>query len=70
MSTAEKRITTEMDAFIKMQARHPLGHGFLWIRLRNGKKFCIGINGHENHGAIIDHAREQVGVHSAHINLD
>lgn len=70
ITTAQERIEVEMNKFIDKQPRHPFGHGYLWVRLRNGKKFCIGIYGRENHTAIIDHAREQVGVDYAWINLD
>lgn len=70
MDTAQERIEREMNTFIEKQPRDPFGHGYLWVTLRNGKKFCIGIYGYQNHTAIIDHAKEQVGVNYAYINLD
>tara|TARA_R100000458_G_scaffold58471_1_gene66577 strand:+ start:107 stop:319 length:213 start_codon:yes stop_codon:yes gene_type:complete len=70
MKPAKERICDAMNKFIAKQPRDPFGHGYLWVTLRNGSKFCIGIYGHQNHTAIIDHAKEQVGVDYAYINLD
>ena len=69
--TATERIRKVTQETIAKQKRHPMGHGFVWVELGNGKRFVAGsIDGRLGHDKILDRVKEETGVKFAWINLD
>ena len=70
IETAVERIKREAKAIIAAQPSAGFAFGYLWIQLRNGRKFNVSIDGRENWDVIENHVRNQVGVQYTWINID
>ena len=64
------RIKREANNIIAAQPRNGFAFGYLWIELRNGRKFNVSIDGRENWDVIENHVRNQTGVEYTWINID
>lgn len=71
MITAKERIKNDTKEIIESEPRDGFGHGFIWVRLRNGNKFIAGsIDGRKNWDRITDKIENLGGVDSVWINID
>tara|TARA_Y100000401_G_scaffold95584_1_gene82362 strand:- start:419 stop:634 length:216 start_codon:yes stop_codon:yes gene_type:complete len=69
--TAVERIKNDTEEILKKEPRDAFGHGFIWVRLRNGTTFIAGsIDGRKNWDRITDKIENLVGVDSVWINID